>query len=95
MLDDSVQNNESVPPTEKANLNRELEYANKEMQRIGREEKTSVTEQVQNQRDAWKVQREKEIKEDIEEGKGFGDMIVDQIWEVWNWGKPKDDEDEG
>lgn len=40
------------------------------------------------------MQREKEIKDDLEEGKGLGDMITDQIWEVWNWGKGKDDEDE-
>lgn len=54
----------------------------------------TVSEQVASQRDAWKVQREKEIKEDVEEGKGFGDMIVDQIWEVWNWGRKRDDDDD-
>lgn len=53
-----------------------------------------MTEQVQSQRDVWKAQREKEIKEDVEGGKGFGDMIIDQIWEVWNWGKRADDDDE-
>lgn len=82
-----------MPPTEQANLQRELQSASKELHRV-RNEQDSVTEQVRNQRDAWKAQREKEIKDDIEEGKGFGDMIMDQIWEVWNWGKPKDDEDE-
>lgn len=84
----------TAPPTEQANLQRELQTAEKELQRV-RQEKESVASQVQSQRDAWKAQREAEIKEDVEEGKGFGDMIVDQIWEVWNWGKPSDDEDEG
>ena len=31
------------------------------------------------QRDQWKLQREKEIKEDLDEGKGIGDMIFDQV----------------
>lgn len=83
----------TLPPTEQANLQRELQTASKELHRV-QNEQSSVTEQARNQRDAWKAQREKEIKDDIEEGKGFGDMIMDQIWEVWNWGKPKDDEDE-
>ena len=51
-------------------------------------------EEIKNQRETWKIEREKEIQEDLEEGKGFGDMIMDQIWEVWNWGKTKDDDDE-
>lgn len=87
-------NHPSIPPTEQANLQRELQNAGKELQRV-RNESVSVTEQVQSQRDVWKAQREQEIKEDVEEGKGFGDMIMDQIWEVWNWGKKRDNEDEG
>ena len=59
-----------------------------------RDESGPVTEEVQSQREIWKAQREKEIKEDLEEGKGLGDMIMEQIWEVWNWGKTKDDEDD-
>lgn len=46
-----------------------------------------------SQREAWKIQREKEIKEDVEEGKGFGDMIMDQIWEVWNQGKVEEEDE--
>lgn len=41
----------------------------------------------------WKAERQKEIKEDVKEGKDFSDMIIDQIWEVWNQGKKKSDED--
>lgn len=81
-----------VPPTEQANLNREIQAARQEMLRQGKVVAT-VSEEV-NARDAWKVRREQEIKEDLEEGKGLSDMIVDQIWEVWNWGKPKEEDDE-
>lgn len=78
---------------ESASLHRPLQAISRETQ-DSEQQKVSVNQQVQNQRDAWKLQREKEIEEDIEEGKGFGDMIMDQIWEVWNWGKKRDDEDE-
>ena len=62
---------------------------------IERQEATGpVTEQIQGQRAEWKVQREREIREDVKEGKGFGDMIVDQIWEVWNWEKRKKTDDD-
>ena len=53
----------------------------------------SVTESVKDHRAAWKVQREKEIREDVEEGKSYADMITDQVWQVWtrNDKKPEDD----
>ena len=60
----------------------------------GRDRTTPVTAELQSQREAWKAQREKEIQDDLDVGKGFGDMIMDQIYEVWNWGKKRDDEDE-
>ncbi|KAK3721475.1 hypothetical protein LTR37_003031 [Vermiconidia calcicola] len=74
----------------------------REIQKTRQENKTSndsrligpVTGEIQHQREAWKVQHEKEIKDDVEEGKSFADMITEQVWEVWNWGKPKDAEEE-
>lgn len=42
----------------------------------------------------WREQREKEVEEALEEGKGIMDMVTDQIWEVWNWGKPKDEDED-
>lgn len=45
-----------------------------------------------NAPDDWKEQRDKREKVALEEGKGYGDMIVDQIWEVWNWGRDKAEE---
>lgn len=82
-----------IPREEQANLQRELGHASAELERLGKRG-VSVTEEVRGQREAWKVQREKEIKEDLEEGKGLGDMIYDQVWEVWNWGKGKGEEEE-
>jgi hypothetical protein len=83
----------TVPPTEQANLQRELTNARQEMQRVDMPEKPSITEQIQSQREAWKMQQQKEIQEDIEEGKGLGEMITDRIYEVWNWRKRRDDDD--
>jgi hypothetical protein len=40
----------------------------------------------------WKQQRDKREKEALEEGKGYGGLIMDQIWEVWNWGRNKTEE---
>ncbi|KAF2162207.1 hypothetical protein M409DRAFT_27584 [Zasmidium cellare ATCC 36951] len=61
-------------------------------------EQGSVVGELQKEgrgsRETWKMQRRKEIEQDVEEGKGFGDMIVDQIWHVWNQGKSADEEEE-
>jgi hypothetical protein len=65
-----------------------------EVQRQARDSAAEDARALQTQREAWKVQREKEIKEDVEEGKGFGDMIMDQIWEVWNQGKVKEEDED-
>ncbi|RDL39760.1 uncharacterized protein BP5553_04100 [Venustampulla echinocandica] len=35
----------------------------------------------------WKKERDKREQDAFEEGKGYGDLIMDQIWEVWSWGK--------
>jgi hypothetical protein len=35
----------------------------------------------------WKLQRDAREKEALEDGRGYGGLIVDQIWEVWNWGR--------
>ncbi|RAO70723.1 uncharacterized protein BHQ10_006735 [Talaromyces amestolkiae] len=38
----------------------------------------------------WKEKRLREEQEALDEGKGYGDLIMDHIWDVWNWGKPND-----
>lgn len=37
----------------------------------------------------WKERRLAEEQERIARGEGYGSMIMDQIWEVWNWGREK------
>ncbi|KAF7862606.1 hypothetical protein EAF04_007479 [Stromatinia cepivora] len=37
----------------------------------------------------WKEKRDQKEKEALEAGKGYGDLIMEQIWEVWNGGKKK------
>lgn len=39
--------------------------------------------------DDWKQRRLEEDKKALENGKGYGDIIMDQIWEVWNQGTGK------
>ncbi|PBP17149.1 hypothetical protein BUE80_DR012060 [Diplocarpon rosae] len=40
----------------------------------------------------WKAKRDKREKEALEQGRGYGGLIVDQIYEVWGWGKGKAEE---
>ena len=45
--------------------------------------------------EGWMEKRLRKEKEALEEGKGYGDLIYEHIWEVWNWGKKvEDDEDD-
>lgn len=39
--------------------------------------------------EGWKERRLEEERKALEEGKGYTDMILEQIWEVWNWDKKK------
>ena len=39
--------------------------------------------------EGWKERRLKEEQEKLDQGEGYWDMIVDQVWEVWNWGEKK------
>jgi hypothetical protein len=45
-----------------------------------------------NEGDDWKQKRDQKEKEALEEGRGYGGLIMDQIWEVWNWGRDKAEE---
>ncbi|KAJ9639129.1 uncharacterized protein PV06_07318 [Exophiala oligosperma] len=42
--------------------------------------------------EGWKERRLREEQEKIEQGEGYGSMIMDQIWEVWTWGKKQGEE---
>lgn len=41
--------------------------------------------------EGWMEKRLREEQKALEEGKGYSGLIMDQIWEVWNWGKPKEE----
>lgn len=45
-----------------------------------------------DEKSGWKERRLAEEQEKISRGEGYGGMIMDQIWEVWNWGKGKGEE---
>lgn len=71
------------------------QFANKVIEeKEEQQQQPSVIADLQKQGRGWKAQRQQEIKDDVEEGKGFADMIMDQIWEVWNQGKTTDEDGE-
>ncbi|RHZ63047.1 uncharacterized protein CDV56_103893 [Aspergillus thermomutatus] len=37
--------------------------------------------------EGWKERRLREEQKALEEGKGYGDLIREHIWEVWTWGQ--------
>jgi hypothetical protein len=39
--------------------------------------------------EGWKEKRLREERERLAKGEGYGDMIMDQIWDVWTWGQKK------
>jgi hypothetical protein len=55
-----------------------------EIKRKRIEEDQSATQRDSN---SWKAQRDKREREALEEGRTYADLILDQIWEVWNWGQ--------
>ncbi|KAF4626698.1 hypothetical protein G7Y89_g11457 [Cudoniella acicularis] len=44
------------------------------------------------EKSTWKKERDRKEQEALAEGKTYGDIIMDQIWEVWSWGKDKMEE---
>jgi len=43
-------------------------------------------------RSEWKRRRDEHERKALREGKGYADLIVEQIWDVWSWGKGGADE---
>lgn len=60
-----------------------------EVQKTKAEEEQKRVLSQTRKKSQWKRERDEREKEALEEGKGYGDMISEQIWEVWNWGKDK------
>lgn len=48
-----------------------------------------------DEKEGWKERRLQEEREALEEGRGYGSLIMEQIWEVWNWGKKREGEEDG
>lgn len=44
--------------------------------------------------EGWMERRLKEEQKAIEEGKGYGDLIMEHIWDVWNWGRKCEEEED-
>ncbi|OQE27551.1 hypothetical protein PENSTE_c004G05001 [Penicillium steckii] len=42
----------------------------------------------------WMERRLQEEQKALEEGKGYGDLIQEYIWDVWNWGKKDEENDD-
>ncbi|KAF4551304.1 Hypothetical protein D9617_14g077610 [Elsinoe fawcettii] len=71
----------------KAARERGMSEAEREAQR---QEQRTLGEKVwygEERREDWAAKRDREIREKFEEGKGIGDVIWEQVWEVWNWDK--------
>lgn len=54
--------------------------------------KQNILEQVyygNEKPEGWRERRAKEDQKAMAEGKGLSDIILDQIWDVWTWGKGK------
>ncbi|THZ54192.1 hypothetical protein D6C90_00138 [Aureobasidium pullulans] len=57
------------------------------------ENKQNILEQVyygNEKPEGWRARRAEEDQKALAEGKGLSDIIMDQIWDVWTWGKHKE-----
>lgn len=68
-----------------------------EVQRLKEEQEETARNLLEkvwmgNEGKDWKEKRDQKEKEALEEGRGYGGLIKDQIWEVWNWGRDKNEE---
>ncbi|KAK0670852.1 hypothetical protein QBC41DRAFT_66532 [Cercophora samala] len=58
------------------------------------EKKTNVIAKIWmgGEKEGWQERRMEEEKKALEEGKGYGDLIMEQIYEVFGWGAKKEDD---
>jgi hypothetical protein len=66
-----------------------LGHVTEELQRVKQQQERGLAERVWMGRETagWKKQRLREEQKALEEGKGYGYLIMNHIWEVVNWGK--------
>ncbi|KAF2269903.1 hypothetical protein CC78DRAFT_529067 [Lojkania enalia] len=48
-----------------------------------------------DEKEGWKERRLEEERKALAEGKSYQSLILDQIWEVWNWDKKKNGDGKG
>lgn len=55
------------------------------------EEEKGVVESIWmgGETEGWKERRLREEQKALDEGKGYGDLIKEYVWDVWNWGDEK------
>ena len=60
----------------------------KELERL-RNADRGVAERVwmAGEKEGWKERRLEEERKALQEGKGYGDLIKEHIWDVWTWGE--------
>jgi hypothetical protein len=63
----------------------------REQERGQKEKERGLLEKVWmgNEGDDWKEKRDRREREALEEGKGYWDLIKEQIWDVWSSGEKK------
>jgi hypothetical protein len=66
----------------------------REQERSQKEKERGLLEKVWmgNEGDDWKEKRDRREREALEEGKGYWDLIKEQIWDVWSSGEKKVEE---
>ena len=85
----------------RAKLKAQKEREAQMMMQAGKEKETEGEQRgvVENiwmgrETEGWKERRLKEEQKALDEGKGYGDLIQEHIWDVWNWGKKDSDGEE-
>ena len=75
----------------------EIERARREgLRRDGKEGQSLWTKiWMGGEDEGWKERRMEEERKALEEGKTYTDLILEQIWEVWNWDKKKGNDETG
>ncbi|KAJ5758948.1 hypothetical protein N7520_006104 [Penicillium odoratum] len=46
------------------------------------------------EKEGWLERRRQEEQKALEEGKGYGDLISEYVWDVWSWGKKQEEEED-
>ncbi|KAJ5924240.1 hypothetical protein N7466_008427 [Penicillium verhagenii] len=46
------------------------------------------------EKEGWMERRIQEEQKALEEGKGYGDLISEYVWDVWSWGKNEEEDDD-